>query len=1118
MIPYLLENLRKQKALIALLLLGCLGLGSYVLLHDKVFVWASLDLSLTRKQAIDDSQQFLLQRGYRIGDYRSAASFWTRKTPVIYLEKSLGTAEANDLLRSKDLPVWGWAVRFFQPLEKEEYTVWWSPKGTFIGFRQDILREKALPSLSKEEALSLASQFLGSHFPRSSSEYELVEESATERIARVDHTFRWKAKESPLETRRYVRVIVSGNQVTYGAKELELPQSFIRTEKNTGSQRELLQQVVTNLDFLLSMAIYVFLLIAWRRHWLRWKAAIQLAALLLGIRIIATANGLPGLWYEYSTQDSILVYWAQAVGTSVLVLVAFSAWQILSFSSADAMGRTPSHARYSFGDLTNSKFFHSRSFFLATIAGFATAGIHLGFVAIFYLFGSRVLGVYAPLDVPYDNLFSTALPWVGPLLTGLEPALQEETVYRLFAIPLLLRLTKRKFIAVVVPAVVWGFLHSGYYVEPIYARGLELTVIGIVLGLVYLRYGIWATIVSHYIYNATVSSSLLLASDNIYFGLSAALVIAFIAIPLVWSIGRILLNVAPGEFIFKPLAWKTISVTKAFKMERRKADKSPLLQLRLPLILAFVTFVANLLLPGKLAAPSIGLERHQAIAAAKNELQRLGYPVEEAKISSVFQETSRSGGVLRYVRRHLSFAEASTYLDRFQAVEPYWTIRFVTPEHPEECQMNLGKGGEILFFQCRQAEKAHGPNLAADESKLIAQQYLEKVIVTSSKFEYAGSTERDRPNRKDILHRWVDPSANLAEMKRYISIEVEGDRISTFSTNLELPESFLREQQQTTIWQTLQAIGMFLFILTGFALIIRSFFDHYVVVHFRDRLPFFVGLFMMCLPLFEWFNELPMLWLNYDTATTLNTFYFKTLSSLFGKMFLTGISSYLVVLLFTTLTPQVFATAPTIDKIRPMLRNPPWKWRGSRAAFAWALLLFLLLFFFEEGAGLVRSKDIYGESIDVAYSSYSTYFPAITTLFRVPYTLLIWAAIGASFAAIKKYSHPWVLRVFLVGFVGYMIDFSWNGWLETLQTLLTTVTFWFIILRVVRFHLPFYFWYALLTSVIPFVPWLLSESGAFRDQAFIVVLAFSTLVIALFFKRRKQRLPGYQVEDPNRDR
>ena len=95
-----------------------------------------------------------------------------------------------------------------------------------------------------------------------------------------------------------------------------------------------------------------------------------------------------------------------------------------------------------------------------------------------------------------------------------------------------MRLTKSRFLAVVLPAFAWGFLHSNYPQEPAYIRGIEVGLIGIVAGLVMLRWGIWATLTWHYTVDAFLISTSLLRSNGAYLRVSGAIVGGAALIPL----------------------------------------------------------------------------------------------------------------------------------------------------------------------------------------------------------------------------------------------------------------------------------------------------------------------------------------------------------------------------------------------------------------------------------------------------------------------------------------------------------------------------------------------------------------------------------------------------------
>jgi len=94
------------------------------------------------------------------------------------------------------------------------------------------------------------------------------------------------------------------------------------------------------------------------------------------------------------------------------------------------------------------------------------------------------------------------------------------------------RVTKSRVLAVILPAFSWSFLHSAYPQEPGYIRGIEVGIIGVVAGMVMLRWGILATLIWHYTVDASLVGMLLIRSNSLYFKISGVVVGAAALAPL----------------------------------------------------------------------------------------------------------------------------------------------------------------------------------------------------------------------------------------------------------------------------------------------------------------------------------------------------------------------------------------------------------------------------------------------------------------------------------------------------------------------------------------------------------------------------------------------------------
>jgi hypothetical protein len=107
---------------------------------------------------------------------------------------------------------------------------------------------------------------------------------------------------------------------------------------------------------------------------------------------------------------------------------------------------------------------------------------------------------------------------------------------RLFAIPALERIVKWRWLAVVIPAFVWGFLHSNYPSNPATSEASKWGVIGIAAGFLMMRFGILCTLIWHFTVDAVLIGMFLFRSESGYFQLSGLVVVAAILAPLVISL------------------------------------------------------------------------------------------------------------------------------------------------------------------------------------------------------------------------------------------------------------------------------------------------------------------------------------------------------------------------------------------------------------------------------------------------------------------------------------------------------------------------------------------------------------------------------------------------------
>ncbi len=137
------------------------------------------------------------------------------------------------------------------------------------------------------------------------------------------------------------------------------------------------------------------------------------------------------------------------------------------------------------------------------------------------------------------NILATWFPWVSSIGMALQAGFWEECLFR--AVPIAgAALIGQKFgrrnlfiiITLILQAVIFGAGHANYAQQPSYARIVEIFLPAILYGVLFIRFGLFVGIISHFVYDAVLMSLPLFiqSSQGIWF--DSTMVILLTAIPL----------------------------------------------------------------------------------------------------------------------------------------------------------------------------------------------------------------------------------------------------------------------------------------------------------------------------------------------------------------------------------------------------------------------------------------------------------------------------------------------------------------------------------------------------------------------------------------------------------
>ncbi len=471
-----------------------------------------VELAVDRAQALRIARQYLGGRSVSLAPYRTAVVFEIDDWADRYLQKTLGIDGQSAFLKSHAYELFSWKVRFFKELQKEEFVVEISPRtGQVISFNhtiEDIEKRAALP---QEEAKRCAEAFLRDQLRIPLEQYEFHQEKSSRFDNRLDYSFSWEKKGVYIPWQKdeggaklLVGATVSGEEIrVFYGNVLDIPEKFHRYVQKQLVFGEYLFSFY-NLLFMVMFVWSVYLVDKRKAHVatvLAKRFFIIVGGFWLILNLLSVANNWEEIAYSYPTSVSLSSFAFIQLFKLLVTLLTISVTFIVPGIAAEGLYAELKPPR----PYRSFLYFLQRSFWTRAVArgvvfGYLLFGIKIGLQAGIFAFGQKYLGVWREW-FSFTRYSSTYLPAFSALVLAFSASISEETFFRLFGIAWARKYARNTFLAVVLTAVLWGFGHSTYAIFPVWFRGVEVSLIGLGYGFIFLRYGIVPVLVAHYLFD-----------------------------------------------------------------------------------------------------------------------------------------------------------------------------------------------------------------------------------------------------------------------------------------------------------------------------------------------------------------------------------------------------------------------------------------------------------------------------------------------------------------------------------------------------------------------------------------------------------------------------------------
>jgi membrane protease YdiL (CAAX protease family) len=910
---------------------------------SRVFPEAAIEFRVNRNDSTPLATAFLTAGGWNVKDYRHTVVFDYDDDAKLYLERTQGLARMNTLTRGS-LHLWRWSHRWFKPQQQEEFRVDVTPAGQVVGFDRELPEAAPGANLEATAARALAEKFLVDVMRRDLGNLEFVDTVSEKRPARTDHSFTWKQKNLNLGDGSWrLEVEVDGAQVSGYREFVKIPDDWSRDYKKLRSRNDAANVVDEVPWILLCIAGLVILIQRFRRRDIPVQLSLWFAGITAVLYFFGQLNMFSQAEFDYHTTDSYSSFVSGYVVENLLVALAFGALIFLLLASTEPLYREAFPRFVSFRRYFSWQGVRTRSFFIANVVGIALTFVFFAYQTIFYLAANK-LGAWAPAEVPFSDLLNTRFPWIMVLFVGFFPAVSEEIQFRAFAIPFLRKYLKSAPLAVVLPAFIWGFLHSAYPNQPFFIRGLEVGIGGVLLGAVMLRFGIMATLIWHYSVDALYTALLLLRSPNHYLMLSGAISAGIMVVPLCVALVAYLKT---GTFVEEEALLNAGEQVPEPPPEQATAAVAPLAYQRLSrsrLMLGgalIILFGALAFLPVYRFGKGIVLHDspQEAVRTADNFLARR--KVDPASYRHVvWINDNVDSSAVHYLAQRKTLKQADEIYRQATRLA-LWQVRYFRPLEKEEYLVYVDPmSGDVFGFRHTLDENAPGASLTAEQARAVAEQAVEEHGYRLADFDLQSSDATKRKAREDYTLVWQAKSGdprNVGDAHYRLQADIAGDQVVGFSRSFKLPEEWERAEEGRTLVNNM-LLGVT--VLTVLALVAAGLVVFVNLVRtgaMQWKRTAKLGVLLALLSLITTLNGLAFGYRNYDTSVPLRIWKLQMAVGLTVVPLLVGLFGWVLVGAAASIYPDAW------NVLRASVRRV---WRRDAAV---ALLVSLAA-----GVGMVR--------------------------------------------------------------------------------------------------------------------------------------------------------------------
>ncbi len=774
----------------------------------KVMSFINIDITMNREEAYAKTKELAAKFDWGTDEFKQVAMFGGTNGQT-YIELEGGGKEAfNELLKSDFYSHYTWMVRSYKPGELLESSTYFKPTGEPYGFEVDYPEELELPNLTSDEALELAKTKAESEWGIDFTPYKLNDKKlVTTPKGRKDYTFIFERTDQQIEEAKFrLNLAITGNKFSAMFHSFKTPEAFQRRYSEMRSANNTIAGIGSILMVIfygvLGIVVGAFFLI--KTKWLIWKQALFWGIFVALLEFIASFNMLSLSWLWYQTSSSVNEHVLNYVSSSLVGFFSNVILLSVSFMVAESLTRKAFGKHTQLWKSWSPKVGNSAKTLGNTIGAYLWVPLSLTYILVFYLITTKYFGWWNSSSLGVDpNTLATSFPWLGAIAMALHAGFWEECLFR--AVPIAgAILIGRKFgkeklffwIGMILQIIIFGMGHANYAAQPSYARVIELIFPSIVFAVVYIRFGLLAGVLIHFVFDAVLMGlPIWMVETNEMIGNKVLFVIALLFPILILVYRRFKEKKLESDLTGSNNEdWKPVIKTETAKekvVEKKQSSKS--IGRLIPILGALGIVLALLFFRVDYNSSKLQITNDEAIAKATEFIESLG--VEDLDQYEVMTEAR--GGHRMVKSRHWYFLgeeQFKNFTDDFIRSNAI-SVRFAKFEgdlqdRAEEYEVTFTKDGSLFNYWHKFHEESEGASLTEEEATDLAKTHLERLhSINFNDLTLVRAMPSLKDNRTDWSFTYKDTlNYDLGDNHINYGIGFAGDELSSVYKGIKTPD------------------------------------------------------------------------------------------------------------------------------------------------------------------------------------------------------------------------------------------------------------------------------------------------------------------------------------------